>query len=416
MQNLRKFSNDFIKLIPFWLFLTLFKIGGGLHYTMMAPLGAKVFPVWLVGILVGGAAFAQLCLDIPAGYLADRFGYKNMMAVTTLFFLISGTILLLGLNQITFVVSLTISILGWQFFTPSANAYVIDQSNEHNVGKFLSAKDIFTSLGIVIASALVIFAVTWSAQLIGIVLIVVFGVGLITLGISPKDSKEHKPSTQNHRKKLPLRFFKEAWNVAHELKPASYLLMITNLTASTFYAIIWFVVPLLIATEIHNGVLGLGLGIFDFSVVILGFVLGKIVDSFNKKLLVLIGIIIFAVAGILLGMNFGFLFLLLGFIATAGDELTGLSLWAWMYSIDTHHEHYGLITGMISLFDDFGWTIGPIIAGILYTIIGPSWTIGIGGIMILINLITYVFLVHYPLPSLLKKPPAHHPIKHRHRH
>ena len=65
---------DWKKFIPFWLFLTFFKFAGGLHYTMLSPLGEKLFPLWLVGLMIGISAFLQLLLDIPAGYVLDKYG------------------------------------------------------------------------------------------------------------------------------------------------------------------------------------------------------------------------------------------------------------------------------------------------------------------------------------------------------
>lgn len=417
MQLIDSFRQKFLKLIPFWFFLTLFKLAAGLHYTMMAPLGAQVFPIWLVGVLIGVAAFIQLCFDVPAGYLTDRFGYRTMLIVTTLFFLAAGTCFLFGLTKSVFLCSLACSIFGWQFFTPGTTAYTISQSEEKYIGRLISVKEVFASMGIVIASALVVFAVSWSVRVLGVVLVLIFILAFIAIICAPKEDGYKRERVPVHKRgKKHLLFWKEAWQSAHALKPVSYLLMVSSFTGSLFYAIIWFVVPLLIATQVHNGTLGLGLGVFDFSVVVLGFFLGKVVDSFNKKILVLMGIIVFAVAGILLGSNFGFLFLLLGFIATSGDELTGLSLWAWLYTIDSHQEHYGLITGMIVIWDDLGWTTGPILGGVLYTFVGPSWSIAIGGVCVLINLAVYITLVKHPMPNLFKEFSPYHERKIRHKH
>ncbi len=393
---MQSFRQKFFALTPFWLFLVFFKFAAGLHYTLLSPLGAQVFPVWIVGILIGAAAFIQMLLDVPSGYLTDRFGYKRMLIVTTLAFMVAGACFWFGMTQGTFVISLIISIVGWQFLGPGSNAYTIGHADEKTVGKMLSASEVAASLGIVLTSILVAFAVSWSAPLLATVLIALFAVALLAILLAPRD---HAPSHQSPHKKFRLRFWQAAWHSAKELRPVSYLLMVSNFTASTFYAIIWFVVPLLIASNIHAKTLGLGLGIFDFSVVVLGFFLGTIADKYNKKLLILLGITVFAVAGILLSTNFGFLFLLLGFVATAGDELTGLSLWAWLYATNKDHNHYGTLTGMIEVSSDLGWTVGPIAAGILYATIGASWTIAVGGILILINLFTYVLLVQHPLPA-----------------
>jgi MFS family permease len=416
MKSLSSFKKTLFKLSPFWLFLILFKLAAGLHYTLLAPLGAQVFPVWLVGFLIGGAAFIQLCLDVPSGYLTDKFGYKRMLVITTLFFIAASICFLFGLTQITYLASLIISILGWQFFSPGINAYVLGQADGKTVGKLISAKEVFASIGIVLSSIVIIFAVSWTPMAIGGALILVFTATLFAILAAPKDATQVIDAPKTHGRKTHPGFWKESIVAMRRLKPASYLIMITSFTASTFYAIIWFVIPLLIADQVKNGVLGLGLGIFDFSVVILGFFLGHIVDSFNKKMLILIGMITFAVAGILLGSNFGFVFLLLGFIATAGDELSELSLWAWLYSIDTDKNHYGLITGMTEVWSDLGWTVGPILAGILYSTVGPGWAIAVGGIIILANIVVYIIMLGHPLPLIWKKVPDHHEKKSRHKH
>jgi predicted MFS family arabinose efflux permease len=276
----------------------------------------------------------------------------------------------------------------------------------------VSIKDTFASMGVVLSGAIIIFAVNWNTTFLAAFIISVLVLAYLALIQAPRE-----PLARTRAKeKLHPRFIVAAFKAAHTLRPASYLLMTTGFTAALFYAIIWFVVPLLIADGINANTLSIGLGIFDFAIVILGFTLGRIVDNFNKKLLVLFGIIIFAVAGILLGTNFGFVFLLLGFLATTGDELTGLSLWSWLYSLDKDHKHYGLVTGVVELWADLGWTIGPILAGFLYTTIGPSWTISVGGIIILINLVMYLFMLRNPLPALMHSVATHRHHRQRYHH
>lgn len=396
---------DFKKFLPFWLFLTFFKFGGGLHYTMLAPIGEKLFPVWLVGLMVGISAFGQLLLDVPAGYLLDKYGYRKLLKLTTLLFIIASAFFMLGLSKTAFILSLFVSTFGWLFFGPGISAYTMNQASKEAVGRFISTRDVFASAGIVLSGLMIPFVINYNIKIVGIILCAIFVITYIFICLSPKEKevqiKEHE-DLAIHKHKTKKNFLVEAYKAIVRLRPASIMLMTVSLSASTFYGIIWFVVPLLIAHEVNSGVLGLGLGIFDFSVVILGFTLGKIVDSFNKKSLILLGLIIFSITGILLGFNFGILFLLLGFLATAGDELSGLALWSWLYKIDKKHESYGLISGTISLFEDLGWTIGPILAGILYGIIGPTWTIVVGGMIISCNLILFLFVVKNPIPEELK--------------
>ena len=79
----KSYSHFFRKFSPFLLFLTSFKFGAGLHYTLMSPFGERLFPLWLVGLMIGLAALAQLLLDIPAGHMLDTYGYRKMLKITT---------------------------------------------------------------------------------------------------------------------------------------------------------------------------------------------------------------------------------------------------------------------------------------------------------------------------------------------
>jgi len=105
-----------------------------------------------------------------------------------------------------------------------------------------------------------------------------------------------------------------------------------------------------------------------------------------------------------LSFNFSWLFLLFGFLATTGDEMAGISLGPGPLTRQDH-DHDGMITGVIMLFSDLGWSCGPIFAGIFYAFLGPSWTILIAAIPIFIVWIFYQYTVHVnpskPFPFIL---------------
>ncbi len=173
-------------------------------------------------------------------------------------------------------------------------------------------------------------------------------------------------------------------------------------------------IPILIAHQIHAGLLGFGLGIFDVAIVLLGFLLGNIADKVNKRTFVFFGLLLFSLSAILIGFHFDWLFLLLGFLATTGDEMAGISLWSWLHALDHEHTHDGTISGTISLCNDLGWAIGPIAAGILMTTIGSTWTIVLGAIPIFLTWILYQFFLHQH-PVNLNVIRLHPRKPHRHR-
>ncbi|MDB5259468.1 MAG: hypothetical protein JWO73_676 [Candidatus Taylorbacteria bacterium] len=383
------------RFLPFWIFLVFFKFGGALHYSLISPLGEKVLPLWIVGILMGGGSVIQLLLDVPAGHLLDRYGYRKLLAVTAFIFLFAAVCYMFGLTQLTYLLSLLISTFGWLFFGPGVNAYILSHAPKQNAGKFISLRDVFGSIGVVLASAVLPFTLLLAPQYIGVLLFTLLFISFIMLLYAPKDHvsvhAEIKLPTQHHYVKRHSVFI--VVKAMKHLNPASTMLLLLDMTGGTFYGAVWFVVPLVIAHQASSGLLGLGLGMFDFAIVLLGFLLGNLADKANRRTLVFFGLLLFGVSAMLISFNLSWLFLLFGFLATTGDEMAGISLWSWLHALDKQHDHDGMISGVINLFSDLGWAIGPIFAGVLYGLVGPSWTILIAAIPIFIAWVIYQFFV-----------------------
>ena len=137
----------------------------------------------------------------------------------------------------------------------------------------------------------------------------------------------------------------------------------------------------------------ISLGIFDFAIIILGSFLGKLSQRIKERYSVIIGLLVFALAGFFLGKQVEWLFLIFGFLATAGEELSTIALWSWLDKLDTDHSEDGKIASVISFFQDLGWTIGPVCAGILYGIFGGELTLSFGAIPVLITFVISTILI-----------------------
>jgi len=365
------------KLLPFWLFVLVYRFGAGLHYALLSALGSRVFPVWVVGILVGGAAFVQLMCDVPAGYLLDRFGYVRLLSLSTFIFILAAGALLFGLTPLTYILTLVLSIFGWLFYGPGANAYMLSKAPREAAGKYMGFFAAVASAGIVLSSVALAFVITWKPFSVGVFLAGLLVAAFVAIRMTPREktSVHAERKVKRHTYYIRRNFLWKLLKDIRELNPASTLMLLQGLTGNLFYAVIWFTIPLVLATGDHHGLWGISLSVFDLAVVVLGSYLGSLADRTNKKRLIFYGLLIFAVSGTVLGFHLNLWFLLLGFLATAGDEMSSVSLWAWLDQLDTKHERDGLMTGAISFFQDLGWTIGPIIAGFLYTQVGPAWAI-----------------------------------------
>ncbi len=393
----RLFTRIIWKFLPFWAFLVFFKFGAGLHYALVAPLGEQLLPLWIVGMLMGACSLIQLLMDVPAGHFLDKRGYLKLLKVTAFIFLFAALALVFGLTKWTYLISLAFSIFGWLFFTPGINAYVLSHAPKEHAGKFISLRDVFGSVGIVLSAVSLPFILLFSPEGMGLFMFVLLSISLAMLFLSPPDVSsvhaEIKLPTQGYyiRRHHPVSTLK----AMRKLNPASTMLLLLDLTGAIFYGVIWFVVPLVIAHQAGSGSLGIGLAAFDFAVVTLGYFLGSLADRSDKRTLVFFGLLMFSVAGMMLGFNFGILFILFGFLATTGDEMAGISLWSWLHALDKDHANDGLIAGVFSLFQDLGWAIGPMLAGVLYTLVGPRWTIVLGALPIFIVWIVYLFFIRH---------------------
>ncbi len=401
--------------IAFWSFLLFFKFGGALHYSLIPVIGDKLMPLWLVGIVSSTASILQLVMDIPAGRLLDRFGYKKILIISTSVFIIGALFLYLNLTIPVFLLSIFFCYFGWLFYGPGSNAYSLSHALKSESGRFMDYRDIFGGLGVVFSSITLVFAINQGNKVFSLIIALVMFLSLLSIISSPSDKRrivlKDNPHERTHKQRIHV--FNNLFKAIRGLNPASTLLMFLNLSGAAFYGVIWFVIPLVIASGIHNsGLLGIGLSMFDLAIVVAGIVMIRFVDKYDKKVMILIGLMLFAIAGMFLGLSFGIPFLVLAFLTTSGDEIAALPLWAWLHKLDKNHNKDGLISGIINLFEDLGWAIGPLIAGILYTTVGPKLTIIIGAIPLIVLAIIYQFAVrkhsiHVSILDVPKKPRRH---------
>lgn len=421
LRQLGKFmrkTNPILILLPFWLFVFFFKFGAGLHYTLLSFLGEQILPIWIVGIVVGTASLLQLIFDVPAGFILDRFGYVKILRLATLVFFFAALALLFGLSLTTFLITVFLGFVGWLFYQPGINAYILVSAKNDEGGKYMGLQHTFSSLGVVCAAAILVLTLKQEAPTIGLIISGILLVALVmAMKTKPDYASVHETSHPWKHYYIRRQFLSKVLKAVKRLNPASTMLAVQNFAAAVFYAMIWFTVPLVIVHQKNSGALSFGLAVFDLAVVILGAYLGRLADRYHKKTLVFIGLFVFAVSGLFLGFNLNILFIFLGFLATAGDEMSSVSLWSWLERLDKKHSEDGLVNGAIILFEDLGWTIGPVMAGFLYGFVGPSLTITIGALPILLTwLFAVVFLRQKTSPELI---PAsdyiRKPIRHRHK-
>ena len=321
------------------------------------------------------------------GMLADRIGYVKSLKIGTAMFVLAGLVLSFGITQTTFLLSTGISVLAWLIFGSASSAYVLASAGEES-GSYMGIWDSSASAGSVVSIMLLPLLLSGSAFLMGSTIAGLIIISYIFLLKVPEEKHRH-PRVVTGEKALYLRrhFFHKLFGAMGKLNPASWILALKNFAAATYYGTLWFVIPLIIEST-GSKVLSFGLAIFDLSAVALGFLIGRMADSMNKKVLIFFGLLVFWISGAALSFHFGWLFVLLGFIASTGDEIAEISLWAWMHKLDKKHLDDGLVSGVIVLFSDLGWCIGPIMAGFALPRLGSSYAILLGAGLLFVLWIT----------------------------
>jgi MFS family permease len=161
----------------------------------------------------------------------------------------------------------------------------------------------------------------------------------------------------------------------------------------------------------------LGLGMFDVAVILCGGLIGRLADTRNKRLSIFLGLILFAVSSSLIGFYLNAWFLVFGFVASVGDELSSVSLWSWMNQLNRDHAHDGLVASVIGLFQDVGWAVGPVLAGCVYSRIGPSWTIMVGAGFVCVSWLVSSVVLQRGIRSIFHSPllPSTRPHRYSHK-
>ena len=406
--------------ISFWLYIMFFKIGAGLQYTLLAPLGARILPVWVVGGVLFMSTMLQVILDIPAGKLLDKYGYKRMLLLGTSGALIGVLVFFYGITLQTFVLSVFLVDFGWLFWTPGTNAYILSNASKTQSIKFMAYRDVFGAFGIVIGVVLLPFVVNAAGGVLAVLLGGALVASMIVLSIAPRERKqinaEKNPNPHLNTHVQRAYFFANASKAIKRLTPASTLLLLLDFSSGIFYGVVWFVIPLIIASALYNGVLlSAGLAAIDFTTIIVGSYLSRLTKSNTLKGLIFAGLVLFSASGFLLGTSFGAVFILFAILSSTGDEMASLPLWVWLHQLDKKHNQDGLISGILELGSELGWALGPLTAGILYTIVGPSWAIALGAIPVAVVLCIYYFSVrkHVIKMSLFIVPPRPHRARHK---
>lgn len=362
-----------------WFFVFLFKFGAGIHYSLITVLGAQILPLWIVGLCVGAASCIQLLLDVPAGFMLERYGHLRMLRISTLCFLLAGGSLLLGLSPATYIATVICSALGWLFFGPGAAAYLLTHGPVAFMGRLTALRRMCEAVGITLALLGLEHFSTFPVSVVGLLVIYPMLGALAALVIAERKGTPTILHKEAHSRRLvavtPLATLRD---VAAKLHPVGTVIALHTFAVSVFYSMIWFLFPLLIVHSSTPGIFSVALASIDLTVLFVDMPIGMIVDRFAKKPLVILGMVIMAFSALALSQAVSLLVIVLAVFLSLGDEIAIVSLWAWLDARTSKIHHEGIVAGVVTFIEDLGWSMGPVIAGILAAVLSGSQTLLVG--------------------------------------
>lgn len=360
-------------LLPFWVFILLFKSAAVLHYSLIGVFGLQVLPLWAVGLATGGTTFLQLICDIPAGKLIDRYGARFTLFFSTAFFLAAIVPLFFGLTPLTYFLTLLFSGIGWLFFTPSIGAYILAVTPEKIMGKTTGIQQTAEGIGGILATIGIASILSMSVPSIALILSYpMIGAGIILWFIWKPKQYVMRSAWHHNRANAALTHHRTLLRIFRSMTPAAPLLLAWSFAISFYYGIIWLVLPVSIATGLLD-IPGYSLSVFESSMLITGFAIGNLVDKVkNRARLILIGLFACIIILTFLSSTTAGMFAVFAFLFSISDELITVSLWSWLEKLDQRHDEDGVVAGTITLADDLGWTLGPVAGSILLANLGPN--------------------------------------------
>ncbi len=324
-------------------------------------------PMSQVGLLFGAGAVAQSLFGLWGGDLSDKIGRVKIMGsaqlVRSFIFILMGILAWKGGSFLLWALLLICNWIAGSFYQPVANAMAADIAPKGKrveaysilriggnvgwavgpmIGGFLASASyptlfFFASLATFISSILVLFFLSETVKV---------------------DSSEGKFTFKDIKKLKSDHLFLQYCAVGLLL-----FLVIGQLVATISVFSVDYV-------GISESKLGFLYATNGLIVILFQLPVAKFTQSRNLIRIICIGSLGYALGYFLVGFATSFLWLFLCFLVISFSEITVLPASMAIVANLSKEKHHGLYMGGYGLFFSLGWSIGPLIGGILIDLLG----------------------------------------------
>ena len=378
----------------------VFTVGGSLFWAAI-PILSKSYELSAIyiGFIMASIGIIYILSDSILGALADFLGYKKSIILACIFASITALITMTEPDLWLFLIGIVFFSLSWNMLTIASDAYVLYITPKKEAGRYCAVGDTFYNLGEFLATLFIGFVAIWYFFGSGLFFLIAVILALfLFLFLTPEKRKyPKKVRTALDRFLHEGLSIKRAISSIGDLGPVGKATIIDTFVGWFYSSTIWFLIPLSLEL-FENPIIpsGFAIGVFELPGIIFGVIGGIAADKYSKKKLFSIFAILCGLLTILLApalTNF-MLFMILGFAIATTDVFSSPALDGMLVIVDEKHDKDATAMGNIGVLADFGFVMGPIISGIIYSMYGLPVVFMFLGFLVLAGWITSYYLIN----------------------
>ena len=372
---------------------------GILTYILPLLISKQGFSKIEMGVILGSSSFAGAVFDVVVSKYLKTPHYRSLYASVFLLSFSFLGILYFGSTIWVFLLAMALWGIYWDFFHFANFDFISRALPQKEHTSAFGILGIFQSLGVLIApilAGIVIGEVIDSKPFIisGVMLLLSFIVFVELYKQSFK--RKELPVIQDRSKSHWMREFRVWTAIVRQLAPILVLTFLIYITE----AFIWTIGPLIAESGQFGKFGGLLLVAYSFPTLIIGWFVGKIANRFGKKRTALYSFLIgsFVFSLFMFAQSPTQMIIVVGFASTfIGMSFPALS-GAYADYITETQSYEKEIQGVIDVFYNIGWVLGPMLAGLLAQAFGNAQSFSILGVIS----VTMCFILILKMPKKIK--------------
>jgi len=346
---------------------------------------------YILGIIAAASPFAGIVFSFPIGYLADRIGKKRLLLISTIIFTVSPLLYLFVTNPLLLIPIRFFHGMATAIMGPVASAIIVgahDENKAEKLGVYSSA----TLFGRTIAPLVGGFIISYFSSLgnlmnYRLVYVTAFAVSLpvIFLAISiPKDSEQSNVKVVSLTEMITI--MKQFLSHFKIISTA-----VVEMATYYIYGVLEAYLPVFLVTKhVEPKLIGLLFSIQVISIAITKPFFGKLADRHDKRIQIIVGILILTVATISIPYLTHYVWFI-GVILLFGLGMSLSTIATNTYVVDlVSKDKQTSALGLLSALMDVGQTLGPFITG--FIISSYSYKVGFN-IAALVALTSVIFFL-----------------------